>query len=137
MLTYRTEGAMTALADFLAYELAQSSYRALEAKIGVSRGALENLINKTNTELPKLETLQRIADAYGKPMWEVVQMAGVELDLPKTPNERAQRMAQIVDQLPALESIINDLRRLSATAPDFVDGMLIGLEAMLRTHPLK
>lgn len=122
---------MSDLADFLAEKLESSSYRDLEAKTGVSKGALENIIKRQITRLPELETLQRIAAAYEKPLWEVVQMAGADLELPQTATERSQRLEMLVSQVPRLEQLVIRLQALRDTDPDFVDGMILGLEASL------
>lgn len=90
MLTYRTDHAMSDLAEFLARELEGSSYRDLEAKTGVSRGSLENLITRQNKKLPELETLEKLAKAYGFPLWRVIEMAGPALG----DEERYSRLAR-------------------------------------------
>ena len=119
------------LAEFLDAEVKKSSYRDVETKTGVSRGALENIINKTNKDLPTIETLTRIAQAYDRKLWEVVQMV-VELELPQTPTERGERMAAIVDRQPALAGLVDRLQALYDSKPDFVDGMILAIEAMER-----
>lgn len=122
------------LATFLDREVKRTSYRDVEQRTGVSRGALENIINKTNKDLPTIETLTRIAQAYDRKLWEVVQMV-VELELPQTPTERGQRMAAIVDRQPALAGLVDRLQALYDSKPDFVDGMILAIEAMERQIP--
>lgn len=92
---------MTALRDFLAKEVERLTYRGLSDKTGISRGALESLIKPKKGEsvdYPKIETLIRISKAYDKPLWEVMQMAEVNLDLPQTASEAAARLAQLIVQ---------------------------------------
>lgn len=120
------------LADFLAAKLAQSNYRDMETLTKVSRGSLESLIKRQNTGLPEIETLTRIAQAYKKPLWEVMHMAGVDLDLPKTPTETAQRLDALASQVPELGGIVKRLKEEYDRRPDYVKGILIGLEASLR-----
>lgn len=131
------DGTMTMdLAGFLQAEVDRTSYRDVEAKTGVSRGSLEKIINHRNTDLPELKTLQRIAAAYEKPLWEVVQMAGVDLDLPRSSGERSQRLEVLMMQVPRLEQLIVRLQALRDTDPEFVDGMIVALEATLnQRHP--
>jgi transcriptional regulator with XRE-family HTH domain len=123
------------LADFLAAKLAQSNYRDMEVLTGVSRGSLEALIKRQNTGLPEIETLTRIAQAYGKPLWEVMQLAGVNLQLPQTSTETAQRLDALAAQVPALSGIIKKLKDEYDKRPDYVKGVLIGLEAALNQPP--
>lgn len=119
------------LADFLAEKLSKSSYRDMEALIKVSRGSLENIIKRQNTKRPKIETLENIAIAYDKELWEIMRMAGVNLGLPQSDSERAQRLAQLVARKPRLDSLVERLSDKIDTEPGFVDGMIIALEAGL------
>lgn len=100
MARTRVAYSMEDLADFLRREVERTSYRDVELKTKVSRGALENIIRKTNKDLPTIETLTRIAKAYDRKLWEVVQSV-VDLELPQSPTERGQRMAAIVDRQPS------------------------------------
>jgi transcriptional regulator with XRE-family HTH domain len=68
------------------------SYRQIEERTKVSRGAIEKIVKSRNSGLPTLETLQGIATGYTLPLWEVIQMAGVDLDLPSE-TETARLMA--------------------------------------------
>lgn len=119
------------LADFLAAKLAQSNYRDMEALTHVSRGSLESIIKRQNTRMPNIETLTRLAQAYHKPLWEVMRLAGVDLDLPQTATEAAQRLAALVVQVPELESVVRRLQKRYDADPDYVKGILIALEASL------
>lgn len=119
------------LADFLADKLKNSNYRDLAAVTKVSRGSLEHIIKRQNSELPKIETLTRIAITYGMELYQVMQMAGVNLGLPQNDTERAKRLAQLVARKPALERIVEQLSEKIDTEPGFVDGMILALEAGL------
>lgn len=123
------------LADFLAAKLAQSNYRDMEALTHVSRGSLESIIKRQNTRMPNIETLTRIAKAYHKPLWEVMRLAGVDLDLPQNATEAAQRLAALVVQVPELESVVRRLQKRYDADPDYVKGILIALEASLGVPP--
>ena len=126
-----TELAMANLAEFLEAEQKKLGYRELEEKAKVSRGALEKIIKGYNKQLPEIETLQRIAEAYDLKLWEVVEMAGVNLDLPQTPSERARRLAALIESRPILLPFVERLLDMSLTDPDFVSGMLVSMEVTL------
>lgn len=130
MQLVRTFVIMSDLADFLAKRRKQSSYRKLQDFTGVSRSALEDIIKRTGG-LPEIATLQKLAAAYKKPLWEIAQMAGIDLELPKTPTERVQRLEVLVSQVPRFERTVLRLKKLYDTDPDYVDGMLIFLEATI------
>lgn len=119
------------LADFLEAERKRIGYRQLAEKSGVSRGSLENIINRTNKDLPTLETLQSIAKAFDKDLWEVVDMT-VDLQLPKAPTELGQRIAAIVGRHPRLAGIFRRLQALEHQRPDLVTGMIITIEVLDR-----
>lgn len=123
------------LADFLAAKLAQSNYRDLETLTGVSRGSLEAIIKRQNTGLPEIETLRRIAKGYKKPLWEIMGMAGVDLDLPKTATEAAQRLDALAAQVPGLNGVVQRLKDEYDRRPDFVKGIIVSLEATLGLPP--
>ncbi len=129
MLMYRTDPAMSDLSDFLARELKQSSYRALEEKTKVSRGSLENLIGKENKEFPKLETLEKLSTAYKLPLWRVVEMAGIDLGLPRTPSDLAQQLTSLASRMPEIDPIVGFLLKLH---PDDLRGVVAYLETLDR-----
>lgn len=123
---------MTALRDFLAREVKTLGYRGLSEKTGISRGALESLIKPRRGEsvdYPKIETLIRISKAYHKPLWEVMQMAEVDLDLPQTAEDVGRRLAQLIVQVPRLAELFDRIMARWDTDPEFVKGFVVGLEA--------
>jgi|SRR5579859_2127537 len=122
---------MQDLAAFLESERKRIGYRELVEKTGVSKGSLENLIQRTNIKLPELETLQRIAEAYKKPLWEVVEMAGVNLQLPHGAREDSARLTSLVEAYPMLRTLIVRLLELYAINADVVTGMLIAIDAVM------
>ena len=131
MIACRTEAVHMDLADFLASKLAQSNYRDLEVATGVSRGSLEAIIKRETKSLPEIKTLGKIARAYHKPLWEIMRLAGVDLELPKDVTELSKRLAGLVEREPAVERLVDKLVRRFDTDPDHVTGILIGLEAAL------
>lgn len=123
------------LAEFLEEKLKHSSYRDLQKKTGVSRGALEAIVKRESTDFPKIGTLNRIAEAYGKPLWEVVEMAGADLDLPQNDTSRARRLAQLVARQPRFEAVAKRLMDKVDTNPDYVDGIIAAIEAAMNELP--
>lgn len=69
------------LAQFLTRELEGNSLRDLEAKTGISHTALKRIADRSLQGYPDLETLKKIAEAYGQPLWRVLEMAGLDLGL--------------------------------------------------------
>lgn len=118
---------MTALADFLTREVDNTSYREVEAKTKVSRGSLENIIGHNNKQPPKLETLEKIATAYELPLWRVIEMAGISLGLPASPNDLALQLTSLSIRLPEIEPIVTFLLRLH---PDDLRGVVAYMEAV-------
>lgn len=125
----RTDLEMSELSRFLRMELQQSTYRALEAKTGVSRGSLENIINEENQDFPKLETLDKIATAYKLPLWRVINMAGVDLGLTRSVDETVQQLMSLVNRMPEIEPIYQFLLRLY---PEDLRGVVAYLESVDR-----
>lgn len=129
MLTYRTDHAMSELADFLERELDKTSYRDLEGKTHVSRGALENIITRQNTQFPKMETLEKIAAAYGIALWRVIEMAGVDLGLPSSADDLSRRLTALANRMPEIGPIVGHLLKLH---PEDLRGVLAYLETLDR-----
>ncbi len=83
MTVVETEGqeliAVATLADRIAEDLQRLTYRDLESRTGVSRGALEHIVKRRNRDYPTLETLDRLARYWNLPLADVIEMAGVNL----------------------------------------------------------
>lgn len=58
-----------------------NSLRDLEAKTGVSHTALKRIADSSLQGYPDLEILKKIAEAYGQPLWHVLEMASLGLGL--------------------------------------------------------
>jgi transcriptional regulator with XRE-family HTH domain len=125
----RTGRAMSELSDFLAREVGANGYRDVEAKTGVSRGSLENLVKQENTEFPKLETLEKLAIAYQLPLWRVIEMTGIDLGLSRGADELAQRLTSLADRLPEIQPIVSSLLKLH---PDDLRGVVAYLDTLDR-----
>lgn len=102
--------------------------RALARKTGVSHNALSNLMT-SETAIPELETLVRISQAFGMPLWRIIDLAGFDLGLPRSPSDQAQRLAGLVEQLPEFQPIVSYLLSLQ---PDDLEGVLTYLESLNR-----
>lgn len=122
---------MESLTEFLDREVKRTSYRDVEEFSGISRGSLENIIQRRNKKLPELETLIKVADKYNKPMWQVLEMAGIDLELPSSPDEHAQRLAGLVSRVPEFAPLLEALPRIR---PQYAGAILVYLEALERSQ---
>lgn len=129
MLMLETDRAMSELSRKLVDELKTQSYRDLEAKTGVSRGALEGIVREQIKEFPKLETLDKLAAYWKLPMWRVVEMAGIDLGLPRSIDETVQQLMSLAQRLPEIEPIVQYLLKLY---PEDLRGVVAYLEALDR-----
>lgn len=129
MLIYETDQAMSELSRRLQEELKTQSYRELADKTGVSHGTLEYLAKERNDDFPKLETLTKLADHWKLPMWRVIEMAGVDLGMPRSINETVQQLSSLAKRLPEIEPIVQYLLRLY---PEDLRGVVAYLEALDR-----
>lgn len=115
--------------DFLVQKINESSFRGVEEKTGVSKGALENLTKGRNRKLPELETLAKIAEAYSIPRWKVIEMTGFYLDLDQESLLSASRISSFVQKNPDLSSLIDEITKMH---PDDIRGVLIYMEVTRR-----
>lgn len=101
------------------------SLRDAEAQLGVSRAALSNIL--TNAEVtPRLDTLEQLATALNLPLWKMIELAGFDLDLTTTPEDKAARLLSLARRQPAYQPIVDHLLDLH---PDDLEGVLVYLEA--------
>lgn len=84
------------------------SQRQAELKTGMSRTALNNLINDPDA-MPQLETIGKIAAALEVPPWFIAEKAGLDLKISDTPEQRAQRLIDLVKIRPALAPLVDQL----------------------------
>lgn len=127
MLVYET-ARMSELTRKLLEELKTQSYRDLQGKTGVSRGAIEKIVNE-DTEYPELATLDKLATYWKLPMWRVIEMAGVDLGLPRSIDETVQQLTSLAKRLPEIEPIVQYLLKLY---PEDLRGVVAYLEALDR-----
>jgi transcriptional regulator with XRE-family HTH domain len=100
------------LADFLQVEVDRTSLRDVAGKIKISKTTVDNIAKRRNKDLPELETLQKIAAAYNKDLWEVIEMANVDLGLPKTLEEEAKRLTALADRNPEYRPLVEGILKL-------------------------
>jgi transcriptional regulator with XRE-family HTH domain len=100
------------LRTWLKEELDRTSYRSIEARTGVTHGTLERII-KGRQGVPELETLDKLASGLGRPLADVVEMAGFSLGLAGEDDELMSRLrAQSLGD-PLLGEILALLRDVS------------------------
>jgi transcriptional regulator with XRE-family HTH domain len=92
--------------------------RDMEQRSGVSRSLLHSLIHGRETE-PKLATLKGIAQAVEVPLWRVIELAGVDLELPQELSYDAERLSLMVNKSQLLQRLLPqmlavDEKKLSA-----------------------
>lgn len=120
---------MSELSRKLTEELETQSYRDLEGKTGLSRGTLEHLAKGRNEDYPKLETLDKLATHWKLPLWRVIEMAGIDLGLPRSVDELSQQLTSLAKRLPEIEPIVQYLLKLY---PEDLRGVVAYLESVDR-----
>lgn len=113
-MTSPTEG--TPFQKLLADEVARTSLTNVAEMTGVSRTSIENIVKSRNKGWPEVETFIALARAFRLPMWRLMEMAGVKLNLPNAPSDRAVRLVQLAERRPALVQLIDIL--LTATTKE-------------------
>ena len=116
---------MAQLADFLAHQMQVQNWslQRLADEIGISKSGVVYILENPDS-VPKLETLVLIRKRFNMPLWRVVEMAGLPLDLPEniTPQQYAEALSQ---SSPQLGVIIDQLLKLD---PGSLEGVLAYLE---------
>jgi transcriptional regulator with XRE-family HTH domain len=103
------------LADYLADKVHQGSLRSVAEETGLSHNAINRIAQRKLKQLPELETLRAISAAYNLPLWKVIEMAGVDLELPATPHDEAAQLVSLLERMPTLRAIVKKIAGLSAT----------------------
>jgi len=106
------------------------SLREADEEIGVSRSALGNIVNGKN-QPPTLVTLDKLATYYRLPLWRVIEMAGIDLGLPRSIDETVQQLMSLAKRLPEIEPIVQYLLKLY---PEDLRGVVAYLEVLDRQH---
>jgi transcriptional regulator with XRE-family HTH domain len=96
---------MMDLAEYLQAEVGKTSIRKVAKKIGISKTAVDNIANRRIKKMPQMETLEKIAIAYGLTVPAVVRMAGVMFP----DGDKHVRMAHEIEQSPWVAKRFDEL----------------------------
>jgi transcriptional regulator with XRE-family HTH domain len=120
----------SALGDYIEQERngRNWSYRELEDRTGISRGALYDM-QTGKTKTPKLETLYRISKAFGVPLNRLLTIAGFPVEPLADNAALAKHLAELGEALPWIAQIVDDLAKLT---PDQKEGVVAYMEAIRR-----
>lgn len=130
MTFHRSPTQDTQLWQLLADEVARTSLTIVSEKTGVARTSIEAIVKNRIKGYPDVETLLAFARAFRLPRWRLFEMTGIDMHLPKTPADRAIRLAQLAEQRPSLQQIIDWL--LVATEKD-TEALLIATRVVTST----
>jgi transcriptional regulator with XRE-family HTH domain len=119
------------LAKRLADLADESSFRQLEAKSGVSRKSIENIVYGTIIGHPELTTLSKFAELLEVPVWRVQEMIGMDVELPSR-DDAVKQLSQMVTNRPELAPILPYLAELT---PDEIRAARAFLESLRAMRP--
>ncbi len=86
------------LAELLTRELATKSYRDLEAQTGVSHTAIQRIAKGALLGYPDIDTLEKLAQAFSVPLWRLLEIAGVDLNLPSKAETLVTCVASLIQR---------------------------------------
>lgn len=101
----------------------------LAAAVDVAPSTVSNWLNNDDPVIPKPATLNKLADKFSVTRREMLERAGFEIEDSPTPEARAGRMAALIEKMPRVQEINEQLFSLS---PEEQDVALSVLEAHLR-----
>lgn len=101
----------------------------LAAAVEVAPSTVSNWINNSDPVIPKPTTLNKLADKLGVTRREMLEHAGFEIDDSPSPEARSRRIADLIEGMPRVKEVNEQLFQLS---PDEQDIALSVLEAHLR-----
>lgn len=101
----------------------------LATKIGVAPSTVSNWLNNDDPVIPKPATLNKLADVLGVTRREMLEHAGFEIEDSATPHARSRRIAALIEEMPRVKEIAEELFTLT---PEEQDIALTALEAHLR-----
>lgn len=118
------------LADLVSREMRERGWSLREAEdaIKISRSALGNIVNRKKI-LPTVDTLEKLATYFKLPLWRTIQMAGIDLELPREPSDQARQLTSLADRIPEIQPIVGFLLRLH---PADLNGVIAYLETLDR-----
>lgn len=121
---------MSELTDYIESLLASGwSYRDFERKSSgaLKRGAIESLLAGKKT---RMETFALLAETLELPLWRIVQMAGYNLQLGKSIDEKSKRLVEMAKIHPGIELILDRLLQLDPQNIAAVLALLEGQKAL-------
>jgi transcriptional regulator with XRE-family HTH domain len=101
----------------------------LAAEVDVAPSTVSNWLTNNDPVIPKPATLNRLADKLGVTRREMLEHAGFEIEDSSTPAARSGRIADLLDKMPRVKEINEEL---FALPPEDQDIALSVLEAHLR-----
>jgi len=118
------------LAELVKRELRDHDWtlRDAEEAMKVSRSALGNIVNRKKI-LPTVDTLEKLATYFKLPLWRTIQMAGIDLGLPREPSDLARQLTSLADRIPEIQPIVGFLLKLH---PADLNGVIAYLEVLDR-----
>jgi len=101
----------------------------LAVEVGVAPSTVSNWINSEDPVIPKPAALNKLADKLGVTRREMLEHAGFEIEDSPSPEARTGRIAGLVEKMPRVLEINEELFSLP---PEEQDVALSVLEAHLR-----
>jgi len=101
----------------------------LAAEGDVAPSTVSNWLTSLDPVIPKPTTLNKLADKLGVPRREMLEHAGFEIEDSPSPEARAGRIANLIEAMPRVKEINEELFSLSIEEQDVA---LTVLEAHLR-----
>lgn len=101
----------------------------LATEVDVAPSTVSNWLTNADPVIPKPATLNRLADKLGVTRREMLEHAGFEIEDSPTPEARSGRIANLIEKMPRVKEINEELFSLS---PEDQDIALSVLEAHLR-----
>lgn len=101
----------------------------LAVAVNVAPSTVNNWLNNPEPVIPKPATLNRLADKLDVPRREMLEHAGFEIEDSGSPEARAGRIANLIEAMPRVKEINEQLFQLN---PEEQDVALSVLEAHLR-----
>ncbi len=101
----------------------------LAARVGIAASTVNNWLNNDEPVIPKPTTLNKLADVLGVTRRAMLEHAGFEIEDSPTSEARSGRIADLIEKMPRVKEINEELFALS---PEDQDIALSALEAHLR-----
>lgn len=106
----------------------------LATAVGVAGSTVSNWLTNDEPVIPKPATLNKLADKLGVSRREMLEHAGFEIEDSGSPEARTGRIANLIEGMPRVKAINEQLFSLS---PEEQDVALSVLEAHLRERRLR